>query len=182
MSELRSLIKSNLTDKDTVHSYLEAYEEYFEPLRDKPINILEIGIYYGGSIKLWSEYFKQANIYAVDKDDCAKWLSEYGNVTKYVNDAYSQEFLDKIKDIKFDIIIDDGSHKHEDVLYVLKNMSHLLSDNGLLIIEDVQKESLISEMVESLPNNLRTKVEVVDLREVKNRYDDMMFVLDKSLE
>lgn len=35
------------TDKGKEHSYLDVYNELFLPLRDKNINLIEIGIYMG---------------------------------------------------------------------------------------------------------------------------------------
>jgi len=29
-------------------------------------NVLEVGIYNGGSIKLWNDFFTNANVYAID--------------------------------------------------------------------------------------------------------------------
>ena len=63
---LKSKVDNRLTDKDTYHSYLDTYETLFARLRDTASNVLEIGIWDGGSISLWSEYFLRATIHAFD--------------------------------------------------------------------------------------------------------------------
>lgn len=64
------------TDKSSLHhDYCRIYEQYFEPLREKPISILELG--YGGhedpnaggeSAKMWREYFPDATVFVLDNE------------------------------------------------------------------------------------------------------------------
>jgi hypothetical protein len=54
------------TDKTTRHNYIEHYDNYFSKFKNTSINLLEIGIKKGGSIKLWREYFsKDSKIYGL---------------------------------------------------------------------------------------------------------------------
>ena len=46
--------------------YFEIYEEYFKKLRLKKLNILEIGVEDGGSIKIWKKYFPRSKIVGLD--------------------------------------------------------------------------------------------------------------------
>ena len=39
------------------------YENFFSDIRDTALNVLEIGVCDGGSIKLWHDYFPNAQIY-----------------------------------------------------------------------------------------------------------------------
>ena len=48
------------------HRYNELYQPDFEPLRKKPINILEVGTFRGESVNVWLEYFTEAKIYTID--------------------------------------------------------------------------------------------------------------------
>ncbi len=63
---LKNLVDNSRTDKDTTHSYVDLYDKLLTHKKEKAKNILEIGINYGGTIKLWSDYFKNSNIYALD--------------------------------------------------------------------------------------------------------------------
>ena len=46
--------------------FIQLYEKYFEKLRDEKHNILEIGIDKGDSLRIWRDYFKNANICGLD--------------------------------------------------------------------------------------------------------------------
>src|SRR5215472_11208078 len=37
--------------------YFEVYDNFFRPFRGRPAHVLEIGIYSGGSLELWRDYF-----------------------------------------------------------------------------------------------------------------------------
>ena len=63
---LKSLIDNERTDKDTTHSYIDLYDKILAKRKETAFNILEIGIYLGGSIKLWADYFTYATIYGLD--------------------------------------------------------------------------------------------------------------------
>ena len=45
------------TDKAAHTHYLRNYEEYFRPLLERDIRLLELGVYHGGSLLLWRDYF-----------------------------------------------------------------------------------------------------------------------------
>ena len=105
-------------DKGTCHSYIDFYEQIFFPLREKQINILEIGIYGGISILLWERYFKNAEkIVGVDID--LNWVQDKvmneSRINKKIeliqHDASSPSLLGVLdSNDNYDIIIDDGSH------------------------------------------------------------------------
>jgi len=111
-------IKYN-TDKSTHvynnKSYLQIYETYFKDLKDKNLNILEIGISNGGSLRTWKEYFKNFKIYGLDiNPSCSIHAEDRIDVTiGSQSDPYIiAKILEKCDD-KIDIIIDDGAHINE---------------------------------------------------------------------
>ena len=63
---LKELFDKFSCDKASRHSYHEIYEPHFEPLKDKEINILEIGIFKGASTAAFTKYFSKAHIYGID--------------------------------------------------------------------------------------------------------------------
>lgn len=163
------------TDKSTVHSYMPTYEEIFSSLRDKPINLLEIGVFRGGSLEMWKDFFhEESNISGIDnfsnKDaDREKAMSVKGckvhdcNITMFDTDEM------------FDIIIDDGSHHLDDVEHAISKLWKNLKQDGLYVIEDVQRSAWKEMLIELGYSN----IEVYDLRDNKNRYDDILYVLRK---
>jgi SAM-dependent methyltransferase len=175
LTELQEIHKF-LTDKNTSHSYFEVYEELFSSFHGRKINLLELGIYKGGSLLLWKEYFPQANIFGLDRkehvfrDDMAI-LEAYGIITMLINyDLTTENTFDYLT---FDIVIDDLSH---DLIHQIKTFEifrHKLAPGGVLIIEDIRPENFYywKYITTVVPN-----CTIRDRRSVKNRYDDVLFV------
>ncbi|MSQ72850.1 MAG: class I SAM-dependent methyltransferase [Betaproteobacteria bacterium] len=99
-------------DLDKWHHYFNIYERFFAPLRGRPLKILEIGVYLGGSLRMWRDYFgESAQIVGIDKNPaCAEFAGE--GVTIRIGHQADREFLAQVKAEAggFDIVIDDGSH------------------------------------------------------------------------
>tara|TARA_R110002074_G_scaffold38935_1_gene105090 strand:+ start:3419 stop:4927 length:1509 start_codon:yes stop_codon:yes gene_type:complete len=126
------------TDKSWGHMFTEMYASHFERFKNKKINILEIGIYLGSSLKILQEYFPSATIYSIDIDN--NFVNKhYGNRIKTYN--CSQIDLNRFdmlfKNTKFDIIIDDGSHQTLHQLISLGHMFKYLNKNGIYVCEDL---------------------------------------------
>ena len=95
--------------------------------------------------------------------------------------AYDQNFVDKnFKDMRFDFMLDDGPHTLESMLKFIELYAGLLTEDGILIIEDVQSMDWLSFFEIQTPEHLKKYIKVYDLRENKGRYDDIVFTIDKS--
>ena len=66
---LEQLADNSITDKNTVHSYLPLYQTLLASKKETALNVLEVGIYRGGSIKLWGDFFTNAIVYGLDVTD-----------------------------------------------------------------------------------------------------------------
>jgi hypothetical protein len=131
------------TDKSSLrHGYLDIYEKYFREMKDKPINVLEIGIFNGASLKMWEEYFSNAQIYAIDIDP--EKLLNFGRVKSYVaNQEKREDLLNVINHIgECDIIIDDGGHTMLQQQVTLGCLFPHLKQNGIYCIEDLHTSYL----------------------------------------
>jgi len=96
-------------------------------------------------------------------------------------DAYSNEFVsNELKNIKFDFILDDGPHTLESMKKCINLYLNLLTSDGILIIEDVQSCDWLDILKNEVPDNLKKYIKYYDLRKNKNRYDDIVFVVNKS--
>ena len=143
--QLAALFNKYDCDKASKHLYHTVYGPELEHLRDKPINILEVGVFKGASTAAWLEYFPQATIYGLDiftrvnpkdipvlNDPRVKWLKA---------DSTSLDVITNIKEawphIRFDVIIDDGLHTPRANASTLGNLFGLLKTNGIYFIEDV---------------------------------------------
>jgi cephalosporin hydroxylase len=173
------------TDKNTVHSYLETYTRLFE--NRTVTNVLEIGIKDGGSIQLWHDYFDKATVYGIDVDEVTGFPAiPNPRLIMMKANAYSEQtiatLLQKSCGQKFDVLIDDGPHTLESMKDFVRLYLPLLSDRGVLIIEDLQDISWYDILKSCVPDSLQSQCCVYDLRESKNRYDDILFVLDLGLD
>jgi len=179
MKTLNSLA-THLTDKHTSHSYLDVYQPLFNDIQLTTKNILEIGIQYGGGHLLWHDFFPTATIYGCDINDAPNVLKNLDRMVLYKANAYDINFINNnFQNVNFDIIIDDGPHTIESMLFFAKYYSLLLSSNGVLIIEDVQSIDWVQHIIDAFPLELKPFVYVEDRRHIKNRYDDILIILDK---
>jgi hypothetical protein len=189
---LQELVDDTYTDKNTTHSYLPLYQKLLEGKKETALNVLEIGIgdfgwKNGGSMKLWNEFFTNANIYGLDVrplDSFLDGLTTNNKIFIYTStDAYNTEFVTETfvnKNIKFDFMLDDGPHNLESMLIFIQLYSQLMTDDGILMIEDVQSWDWIETLTNAVPEHLKPFVKSYDLRENKGRYDDIIFTIDKS--
>jgi len=141
------------SDKGSKHGYERAYEETFEPIRNEPLNILEIGILNGHSLAAWVDYFPNAQIYGIDtfervapKDinilnhERVHWLK---GMSQTIN---TKELMKKTwPDVQFDIIIDDGLHTPIANGATFENLIEFLKDDGYYFIEDIYPLDILTE-------------------------------------
>lgn len=175
------------TDKLSRHSYIPIYEELFKSRINTALNVLEIGIGSGGSLQLWNDYFINAAIYGIDLNYHIDSLDRFQRIHQIMDDAYSSECIQQnfiAKDIKFDIVIDDGPHNKRSQMMAMELYFPLLKDDGVIVVEDVQDYlepgEWIKDIIQSLPREYQAFARVVDLRHFDKAQDDLMIVLDKS--
>jgi cephalosporin hydroxylase len=167
-------------DKGTSHSYIDMYEKLFTPFRDKEVSFLEIGIAYGESLEMWNKFFHKAKIFGADISTIGIFSDEIKpggyehdkRFTIWIDDSTQLEFSDTIGDNKFDIIIDDGSHRMSDQVSTFKLLRQRMNPGGIYVIEDVVGIGSRAPFFMELHDN----VEIMDLRETKNRFDDVLVV------
>lgn len=166
------------TDKFTDHSYSDFYDELFKNKREAPLDILEVGVHQGGSVRLWHDYLKNANILGLDIAPLCADSEEYPRLKIETIDAY-----DPAKEPpfiwwgSFDVVIDDGPHAIYSQIYAMKNFSAYLKPGGVLVIEDVP-EGWENEIIKHAPSC--GTVSMIDLRSVKGRWDDCLIVFKKD--
>ncbi len=144
MNELDILAKKYGTDKQIGnHGYTKYYDRHLKLLRDKPLNILEIGVHKGFSLQMWADYFPNSQIWGIDDGSSGDLCTQYDNPRIHFRQGRQNDptFLNKLTEeaIEFNIIIDDGSHYSSDIVMTFK---HLFNDylryGGLYIVEDLQ--------------------------------------------
>jgi hypothetical protein len=147
---------NDLTSEYYRHSYTPFYSLLFSNIRNDQINLGEVGILYNSSIKMWREYFSNANIYAWDGNhdhlENAKSHNLHNVFYDYMHTSYEESIQQSFNktQIKFNILIDDASHFFWDQIRLIRGCVDYLLPNSTLIIEDIDKnnsdESYISEI------------------------------------
>lgn len=138
--------KKYITDKGDGHSYLPVYDQLLKHFKNIKCNILEIGHSAGGALRLFDDYFThpETKIIGIDESD-NDWLTMYGGkpystnrVKTYIQDVHK---LDEnwFNEIGFypDIIVEDSNHQLSTQLFVVKTLLPIISNGGILAIEDV---------------------------------------------
>jgi hypothetical protein len=166
-------------DKGTAHTYIDEYEKLLGDRRDN-ITILEIGVRYGHSIRMWNEYFSNSTIVGVEisidsinvlKND-VPFNKNTNNLDIILGNATDENILEELKNYEFDIIIDDGSHFFNDQVKTFGILKNKMNSGGIYIIEDVNDiDSKKENFIELHPN-----IEIIDNRHIKNRFDDILIV------
>jgi hypothetical protein len=159
-------------DKGTAHTYINEYEKLLDEYRENS-TVLEIGICRGESLKMWNEYFNNSKVYGIDiTDQYIKDLIEENKYNIIIGNACSDDILNKLSGITFDVIIDDGSHLINDQINSFNILKNIMNPNGIYIIEDVNNLDSTIDRYKELHDN----VEIIDNRHIKNRIDDVLVV------
>jgi hypothetical protein len=134
-------MKQYNTDKYD-HGFIDVYEPYFNNMSESK-HILEIGVYYGGSLKYLSDKFKDGNIYGIDIEDKTQYDEE--RIKTYIVNQEDRNALNKFLEetnVEFDIIIDDGGHTMRQQQVSFGTLFKRLKKGGIYILEDLHTSRL----------------------------------------
>jgi tetratricopeptide (TPR) repeat protein len=126
------------TDKTCLEQdYLRHYERVLGGFRNEPIQLLEIGIAGGASLRTWTRFFPKATIIGVDiNESCRAFAGD--RVEVEIGSQADPEFLARLaRTYHPDVIIDDGSHQAEHILLTFDRLFPFLKPGGFYIMEDL---------------------------------------------
>jgi Methyltransferase domain len=119
--------------------YLSIYVKHLAPFRNKPVRLLEIGVFKGGSMRLWRQYFgPEAIIFGIDiNPECAAFDGQDAQVR--IGSQDDPVFLDRVVSEMgaLNIVIDDGSHVSPHQVASFKLLFPRLNHGGIYICEDL---------------------------------------------
>src|SRR6056300_578584 len=168
---------SGNNDKGSVHSYIMIYEKLLDSYRMCASKVLEIGVAQGYSLRMWNEYFlAECEVKGIDIAE-APLCDESLDVT--LGDSKDASLWTDWD--KFDIIIDDGDHTFTGQMETAEIWLPKIKDTGIYIIEDVSEmhsEPLKQMIIKT--NKTAWTVDVFDMRDLKNRGDNVMIVITKD--
>jgi SAM-dependent methyltransferase len=173
------------SDKGTLHDYINGYySNEFTNNRLNSLNIVEIGVRRGDSLNLLSKWFINSKIVGIDngkemyrKD--LEFVSKIANTTLILDNAYSDDTINKFQDNSIDYLIDDGPHTIETQIISIQKWLKKVKKGGTLIIEDIQDWNNQKEKFDIECSKLNITYTCIDLRKNKNRYDDVLLVFKK---
>lgn len=125
------------SDKVYWHQYIDFYNLH---LPNQAFNILEIGVFEGDSIRYWESLYPKANIFGIDIIEEQKKWPKSNNISYFQLDqsdvkAYN-DLLNSIE-VKFDIIIEDGSHDPLHQKVSLIESIDFMAHDSIFILEDI---------------------------------------------
>jgi SAM-dependent methyltransferase len=139
------------------HPYTLFYDSLFRSKKDEPLNIAEIGIHLGGSIRMWKEYFPNSSIYGFDNNNdlIARFTQNHGDLGipisfMDVTDEISVQTALNNLNIMYDIFVEDSTHVLDDQIRVIENVYPYLKPGGVFIFEDIYKASNENDYIERL--------------------------------
>tara|TARA_Y100000590_G_C15408718_1_gene896748 strand:+ start:65 stop:715 length:651 start_codon:yes stop_codon:yes gene_type:complete len=132
LSNLTEIADYYETDKGNIkHLYTLIYENIIGKLKN--INLLEIGVAHGSSLKTWSHYYPESKITGIDiNPNCEILCKDNDKINIIIDDVLEHKFNEN-----YDVIIDDGSHIPSDIIGAFNKLWDNVKSGGYYIIEDM---------------------------------------------
>lgn len=112
MYSLRDLAIKHGTDKCSIeHDYIDFYTD---TLPKNPRKILEIGCYKGASLRMWRDYFPEAELHTLDLFIENEPPTDIPGLVAWTGHQANYYILEQLRQQEFDLVIDDGSHNSRD--------------------------------------------------------------------
>lgn len=121
------------------HHYFDIYHRHFAPFRGRSPVVIEIGVFHGGSLQMWREYFDPgAHIVGIDVDPRCRELEEDG-ISILIGDQADRKFLASVRERfpRVDIVIDDGGHTMPQQIASFEELYPHVQPNGIYLCEDI---------------------------------------------
>ena len=142
------------------HGFIDVYEPYFNNSKNVK-NVLEIGVYFGGSLQYLSDKFPDAKIYGIDIEDKTQYNTD--NITTYIVNQEDRNALNKFLEetnVEFDIIIDDGGHTMKQQQVSFGTLFKSLKKGGIYILEDLHT-SRLEQLGTIAPDDIITTLDML---------------------
>ncbi len=119
--------------------YFDIYHRHFGKFVGREVHVMEVGVYSGGSLSMWKEYFgPRCRIWGIDVEKaCLAYRDERTEVL--IGDQADRAFWSRVKQAVpvVDILIDDGGHEPEQQRVTLEEMLPHVRPGGVYLCEDI---------------------------------------------
>jgi hypothetical protein len=119
--------------------YFDIYDRHFARFRNRAVTVVEIGVFQGGSLAMWRDYFgPAARIIGIDIDERCRDLAPPGTEIR-IGSQTDREFLRALKKElgTIDVLIDDGGHHMDQQLITFDELFPVVSAEGVYLAEDL---------------------------------------------
>lgn len=145
--------------------YFNVYHQHLQKFVGQEVSMVEVGVYSGGSMPMWREYFgDQCHVHGVDIEDACK-IYENDYTTIHIGDQADRQFWKKFRQQvpQVDILIDDGGHKPHQQIVTLEEILPHLRPGGIFICEDIDGiGNEFTSYVNALNHSLNAMVRTAD--------------------
>lgn len=144
--------------------YWDIFHRHLQKFRGRPVSIAEIGVYSGGGLLLWHDYFgPSCTVYGVDiQPQCRKFEREWCKV--FIGNQGDREFWKNFKQQvpRLDILIDDGSHDAGHQAITLEEMLPHLQPGGVYLCEDLlnDRNAAFGQRIGEMTTELHPNVDI----------------------
>jgi len=199
------MTKENSDKGNGWHNYTLLYTNLFENIRNEPINIFELGLgsinpnipsnmgiygIPGASLFGWEKYFTNENSKCYGADIDKDIIINRGKIKTFYCDQTNASVIremwenDVLKNMNFDIILDDGLHEHNANITFFENSFHKLKPGGIYIIEDIVKNH-VNMFNDTIKNKLSKRddisyINLFDMPNIRNNHDNVILVIQKK--
>jgi Methyltransferase domain len=118
--------------------YFDIYDRHLAKFRGREVHVVEIGVYSGGSIQMWHDYFGPSCLfYGVDIESACK-AYETDKTRIFIGDqadpAFWADFIHQVP--RVDVVLDDGGHEAHQQIETLEALLAHLRPGGVFLCED----------------------------------------------
>lgn len=179
-NNFKSLFYKSQLQSIKINSYFNIYESIFKEFRNKPITFVEVGVFGGGSLFMWKNYFhSKSRIIGIDLNPEAKSYEKYG-FEIFIGDQQDEKFWKKFynKVGKINILLDDGGHTDLQQTQTLVSSIKNIKEDGIIVIEDVHASYLTEFGNPSKNSFVNYSKKIIDL--INFRYSGLNKFNDKK--
>jgi predicted O-methyltransferase YrrM len=139
LTDLCRLAERHDTDKGT--TYTQVYHRLLSHVREQRMRMLEIGLYNGGSLRMWRDYLPNTVLHGIDIDArTLAYQDEVPNSQVRLVDQGSAAALEAfVAELggNYDFILDDGGHTMVQQIVSFEVLWPQVMPGGVYVIEDL---------------------------------------------
>ena len=150
------------TDK-VQHGFAAVYDRMLSPHKQQMRNVLEVGVFFGSSLRMWRDFFPNSLTWGVDTFKGVQGHTVRGKAATFANpDQFLLEWKAGMHErirlivgnqsnetdmgrvvvelqggVPFDLIVEDGSHLNRDQQRNLVRLFPLVAPGGIYVMEDL---------------------------------------------